>query len=203
MSERRVDARGMACPQPVLLARREILETGAERIRVTVDDEACRENVERMGASLGYDSTVERRAGEIDVLLTRRAGAAPEPGRGPFPAAGAPSGGPVVVLVASSLLGTGDEELGRILMRSFVKTARDAEPLPATMIFLNSGVRLTTEGSDLLEDLRALEERGTELLSCGTCLDYYKVKDRLRAGRATNMLEIASLLLGAGHVVRL
>jgi len=199
MSERHVDARGMACPQPVLLARQAILE-GAERIVVAVDDEISRENVERMAASLGYAASAGRPGEGIELVLTRNAPPAPAAAAGP--ATALPGAGNVVVLVASSLLGAGEEELGRILMRAFVKTLKEVEPRPATMIFVNSGVRLTTEGSELIEDLLLLEGKGVELLSCGTCLDYYKVKDRLRAGRATNMLEIASVLMTAGRVVR-
>jgi selenium metabolism protein YedF len=203
MNERRVDARGLACPQPVLLTRQAIQESGAEVVRVVVDDEVACENVQRMGRSQGYEACVERRGGEVEVVLTRGGGGTDPALEAEALACGvAPEGAGVVALVASDLFGAGDEELGRVLMRSFVKTLGEVEPRPAALIFLNSGVRLTTEGSDLIDDIRALEEGGMEVLSCGTCLDYYRLADALRVGRATNMFEIASRLLGAGRVVR-
>ena len=87
-------------------------------------------------------------------------------------------------------------------MRSFIKTIKELDPGPATMIFANAGVRITTEGSDLLDDLRALEEDGVEILSCGTCLDYYNLKEALAVGRASNMYEIATALVEADKVVK-
>lgn len=107
-----------------------------------------------------------------------------------------------VVLVGSDRLGEGEEELGRILMRAFVKNLAAAAELPAQAIFVNAGVRLTTEGSPLLADLRALEARGVEVVSCGTCLDYYHLKDKLAVGRPTTMAETVAALLGAASVVR-
>ena len=106
------------------------------------------------------------------------------------------------MLITSDQLGTGDERLGRLLMRAFLKTLKELDALPGQAIFMNSGVRLSTEGSDLLDDLRALESRGVEIMSCGTCLDYYGLLDALRVGRKSNMFEIATALLAAEQVVR-
>ena len=108
----------------------------------------------------------------------------------------------VVILLAGDQLGSGPEELGGVLIRSFLKTLRDLEPRPRRMILINSGVRLALEGSPVLDDLGALEAAGTELLSCGTCLDYFQAKDRLRAGRVSNMNEIVTTLMRAERVVR-
>jgi selenium metabolism protein YedF len=107
-----------------------------------------------------------------------------------------------LVLISSAVLGTGDEPLGRLLMRMFVKTLGELDRLPERMIFIHSGVRLTCEGSELIGDLRALEQRGVRVLSCGTCLDYYRLKDSLRVGRVSNMLEIAQSLFEADRLVR-
>lgn len=106
-----------------------------------------------------------------------------------------PATGNVVVYIASDLLGKGDEQLGRILMCAFLKTLKDVAPLPNTMIFINSGVRLTTAGSDVIDDLSSLANLGVMIISCGTCLDYYRLKDALQVGTVTNMYEIAATLL--------
>ena len=108
----------------------------------------------------------------------------------------------VVVFVASNLFGVGDEKLGQILMKAFVKTLKELDTQPAKVIFANSGVRLTTEGSDLIDELRALEEEGVEIISCGTCLDYYGLVDSLQVGVSSNMYEIASTLVEADRIVK-
>jgi len=202
--ELRVDARGKACPQPVLMTRKAILASGADTIRVTVDNEVSADNVRRMARSQGWDAAVEARGNDFVVVLTRGSGAGDEALEQEALSCGvSPAGVRVAVFVTSDLFGVGDEELGRILMRSFVKTIKDLDPRPASLIFANAGVRITTEGSDLIDDLKALEAAGAEVLSCGTCLDYYNLKEALRVGRASNMYEIASTLVGADRVVKL
>ena len=204
--EKRIDARGLECPKPVILTRDAIRAGDAESIRVTVDNDAAAENVRRMAGSQGWDSGLEREGGDIHVVLRKGEGAA-KPGNIEVPhkrAAPGPGAAPkVVVFVASDLFGVGDEELGRILMRAFIKTIKELDPRPAQVIFANSGVRITTEGSELVDDLAALEKSGVEIISCGTCLDYYKLLDKLRVGRSSNMYEIASALVGADRVVKL
>ena len=109
---------------------------------------------------------------------------------------------PFVVLFASDRVGEGPEELGRVLARSFVKTLREQGPLPWRLVFLNAGIALTTEGSPVVEDLRAMEAAGAEVLSCGTCLDYFHAKEKLLVGRVSNMREIVETLSQAGRLVR-
>lgn len=107
-----------------------------------------------------------------------------------------------ILLLANSELGHGSSELGTVLMRSFLKVMIDNEPKPERAIFLNAGVRLTTEGSDLLDEIKALENAGVKILSCGTCLDYFDLKDKLRVGKVTNMRDTVASLMTADYVVR-
>jgi len=107
-----------------------------------------------------------------------------------------------VVLLAASTIGSGDDALGAVLMRSFLKTLAGVEPQPAAIVFLNSGVLLVADDSPLLAELRALEAAGVRLLACGTCLDWYERKARVAVGAVSNMQDIATLLLGAPRVVR-
>ena len=107
----------------------------------------------------------------------------------------------VVLLVTKDELGQGPPELGWVLMRSFFKALAGNESKPARAIFVNSGVRLTREGSEVLDDLRALENTGVQILSCGTCLDYFDLKDKLEIGEATNMNDTVTALMTADHVV--
>jgi selenium metabolism protein YedF len=108
-----------------------------------------------------------------------------------------------IVWICSDLYGVGDEELGKILMKSFLNTLWDHEPRPAKLLFQNRGVMLTTEGSDVLETLELLEKEGVEILSCGTCLAFYGIKDKLRVGRATNMPETVNITLSASKVINI
>jgi selenium metabolism protein YedF len=100
-------------------------------------------------------------------------------------------------------MGRGDEQLGQILVRGFFHALGEVQPLPDTIIFLNSGVKLTVTGSPVLEDLRALRARGVEILACGTCLGHYGLKEQIAVGEVSNMYAIAETLLNAGKVVSL
>ena len=109
-----------------------------------------------------------------------------------------------MLVVSSEYMGRGEHaELGTVLVRGFFHTLGEVEPLPATIIFFNSGVKLAVEGSPVVEDLRALSERGIEILACGTCLDYYDLMDKLAVGEVSNMYTIAETMLGANRVVNL
>ena len=200
--ERHVDARGLECPLPVVLTRNAMLEAGVQTVHVQLDSDVAVENIRRMAGSQGWDISTEQSGPPIRLTLIQTARAT-APRQPPADSRRAPEGPPkVAVLVASSLFGTGDDELGAILMRAFVKTLKDLDPLPEKLIFANSGVRLTAKGSDLIDDLRALESDGVEIVSCGTCLDYFGLLDSLEVGAVTNMYEIVSTLAQADRVVR-
>jgi len=197
-----IDARGKSCPEPVVMTKRalESLEEGI--ITVVVDNPTSRDNVERFAKSQGCSVDVQERGGDYlldivkgypcEVRLQGRGRETPTPSFTPK----------VVVYVSSDIMGGGDTELGGILLRAFVKTLKDVTPRPQKLIFVNSGVRLTTGDSDLIESIRELESMGVEVLSCGTCLDYFRLKDRLRVGLISNMFDIATSLLEADSVVR-
>ena len=164
---------------------------------VTGEDEAS--NVRRPAEKSGWRVTVQERQDGYAVHMTKGE-AAPEAGPAPkVTARGGPQ--PTVLVVSSDRMGRGEEELGTILMRSFIHTLTEIEPLPNTLIFFNTGVRLTAEDSPILEDLRVVEAKGVELLVCGTCVEYLGLKERIAAGVISNMYTIAETLLSAGHVV--
>jgi len=107
------------------------------------------------------------------------------------------------IFFGSDRIGAGDDALGEVLMRSAVKTLGALDPLPNTLLFMNAGVRLCCEGSDALDALRELESLGLEVLCCGTCLDWFHLKDELAVGRPSNMLEILSRQNSAQNLIRL
>lgn len=107
-----------------------------------------------------------------------------------------------VILIGDDSLGVGDKELGKMLMKAFLNTVFDGEPRPAKLIFINNGVKLTTQGSEVLDAIKALEEKGVDISSCGTCLDYYGLRHKLKAGRITKMADTVNSLLSASKVIR-
>jgi selenium metabolism protein YedF len=189
-----IDCRGMACPQPVVTAKKALDESEGKEFILIVDNPAARDNVERFAQSQGAAVDVEEKGN--DFFLRIQKGSACDL------TASAQKAEKVVVYVNSHLLGIGEEALGTILMRAFLKTLLDLKPIPSKLIFINSGVRLTTEGSEVLESLKALSEKDVEILSCGTCLDFYGLKAKLKVGIISNMYDIAQSLLDADRLIR-
>ena len=189
-----IDARGLACPQPVVLAKKALEK--AVRVTVIVDNETARENVSRLAASQGCIVSVEEKEEGVYLRLTRTSAK-------PQSSETSALSGPTVFLITSNTLGRGDDELGSILMRSFMHTLGEASSRPSRIIFINSGVKLVARGSEVLDDLRTLEKAGGEILACGTCLGYYKLKEVVEVGHISNMYDITSALLEAGKVISL
>ena len=200
MAEKRVDARGLACPQPVIQTRGALRESSD--LLVIVDNETAQKNVTRMAQKLGNTVTTELRGDGI-YLHIRSEGAATTEATAPA-VAPAPAGGPLVLVVSSEYMGRGEhDELGHLLVRAFFHTLGEVEPLPQTIVFYNSGAKLVARGSPIVEDLEALAEQGIEILACGTCLEYYGLKDKLAVGEISNMYTIAETMLGAARAVTL
>lgn len=190
-----VDTQGLPCPEPVMLTGKAL--EASDEVTCIVDNEVAKENVSRMAASKGFRVRAEEKGGLTHLHLTREATGTKAVSSGPV------SQGPIVLLLASDAIGRGSDELGQTIMRTFLHTLGEMEPIPRKILFMNSGVKLVAEGSAVLDDLRALEKRGAELLACGTCLGYYEIKDKVAVGRISNMYDIASALLGAGKVIEL
>lgn len=193
-----VDARGLACPQPVILTRNALQENDV--VITIVDNETTRANVTRLAERTGATVKVERKEDGIYLHITKEPMAHTEPSPS---AVGAPAVGPLVLVIPSEIMGRGDEQLGNILIRGFFHTLGEVEPLPDKIIFFNSGVKLVIENSPVLEDLQALTALGVEILACGTCLGHYGLTEQAAVGEVSNMYTIAETLLGAGRVVSL
>ncbi|WP_136514781.1 sulfurtransferase-like selenium metabolism protein YedF [Geomonas edaphica] len=194
----KLDVRGMACPLPVVQVKRALEAAQGEELHVLLDDGAPRENVKRFAQGRGYQVLEEKLEDGFAFTITG-VGVATAP-REAAPAAAA---GPTVMLIGTDRMGDGAEELGRLLMKNFIITLLDLNDLPDRIFFVNSGVLLAAEGSEVIEALEELGNRGVEVLSCGICLDFYKKKEHLAAGGVTNMFTIAESMLKARSVVRL
>ena len=189
-----IDCRGMACPQPVITTKKALEEMEQGEFILIVDNPAARDNVERFAQSQGAVVGAEKKGKDFLLHIRKRSACDLE--------ASAQKAEKVVVYVNSNLLGVGEEPLGAILMRAFLKVLLDLKPVPAKLIFINSGVRLTSGGSEVLETLQALSGKGVGILSCGTCLDFYGLKEKLKVGIVSNMYDIAQSLLDADRLIR-
>jgi selenium metabolism protein YedF len=189
-----IDCRNMACPAPVISVKKALEKM--DGVRVLLDDGAPRENVTRFAGNRGFIVHEERN--DNGWALTITAGISTQ-----IISASGPKSGDVVFLITSDRLGDGPDELGRLLMKNFIHSLLEAGNLPYRMLFMNSGVRLTTEGSDVLEALGKLSGMGVEILSCGLCLDFFGIKDKLLSGGTTNMLTTVETILSNDRVIRL
>jgi selenium metabolism protein YedF len=203
---RELDGRGKPCPQPVLLVK-EAADAGEAAFSILVDNRAAVENVTRYGQKSGYRIQVEELQGYWRVTGTKEgeAGAGEPPETGQAPGVATPAevvcGTAVQTLVIQSrTLGRDDEELGRKLIKILLDTLVANETRPRTIILLNAGVKLACEGSEVLEALRDLEEKGVRILACGTCLNHFNLNHALRVGQQTNAYEVVNILL-AGNVL--
>ena len=193
-----VDARGMACPQPVILTKKALTAAGEEPVTTIVDSPTSEANVSRMARKAGWQVAVETQDDGTYLHLSRERTAAETLPVGKAEAL--PAAGPLVVYISADRMGRGVDELGGILIRAFLHTLNEVAPLPDTLVFVNSGVRLVVEGSPVVEDLQTLAEQGVDILACGTCLNYLELTGKIAVGTVSNMYDIAETLLGAGKV---
>ena len=197
-----VNAMGDNCPIPVIKTKKAMdALTGPETIEVLVDNEIAVQNVTKMAKGAGGEVSSEK-LGEASFKVTVKMQGAPKNASEEDPACAPDARSNTIVVVASDRMGEGNDELGKVLIKSFIFAVTQLEQLPKTMLCYNGGATLTTEGSDSLEDLKSLEAQGVEILTCGTCLDYYGLKDKLAVGGVTNMYSIVETMAGAGRIIR-
>ncbi|MDR0376698.1 MAG: sulfurtransferase-like selenium metabolism protein YedF [Spirochaetaceae bacterium] len=195
-----INVLGKPCPIPVIEARKALRKAPAgEAVRILVDNDISRQNLEKMAGGLGCPSSFEKQEdGNILVTIINT------PAAGPAPATSSPGGsGGLVVAIGKNTMGQGSDELGAVLIKAFIYSLTELDTPPETLLFFNSGVNLTTQGSAAIADLQKLESRGTTISSCGTCLDFYGLKEKLAIGTVTNMYAIVTAMGEAGRLINL
>jgi selenium metabolism protein YedF len=199
-----INVLGKPCPIPVIEAKKALRKAApGETVGVLVDNDISRQNLEKMAKGLGCPSAFEVQ-GDGNILVTITAAARATADAEPAAPPAADFGGRgLVVAIGKHTMGLGDDELGASLIKGFIYSLTELDTPPETLLFFNSGVRLTTEGSNAIGDLKTLEAKGTIIASCGTCLDFYKLKDKLAVGSVTNMYAIASAMAEAAKVINL
>ena len=204
-----INAMGDTCPIPVIKTQNAIKAlTKAEEVEVLVDNEVAVQNLTKLAGSLGCEVKSEKKAEkEYRVVITvtedKLQGQADEKKEETAEAACIPDARDnTVVVISSDKMGEGEEELGKVLIKGYIYALTQLETLPKTILFYNKGAYLTCEGSASLEDLKSLEAQGVEIFTCGTCLNYYGLSEKLQVGSVTNMYVIADTMAKAGKVVK-
>lgn len=199
--EKVFDARGMACPLPVVNAKKQCEELGkGDALIMLVDNEIAVQNLLRFAAHKGYEASAERKAENefaVRMLISGEKAAEEEVvchtdmrEKG------------MMVVLGANVMGNGDEKLGKALMKAFVFALTKQDRLPESVLCYNSGAYLTCEGADTLEDMKLLEGEGVKILTCGTCLDFYGLKDKLAVGGVTNMYDIVERMESAKKIIK-
>ena len=199
-----VECRGEQCPIPVVKTIKAIGEMKeVDTVQTHVDNETAVQNLTKLAESKGFAVKSEKIEDKhfvvtMEVTAPGAAAAAEEPAVSCIP----DRRGSTVYAFGTNVMGGGNDELGATLMKGFIYAVSQLDELPKTMLFYNGGAKLTVEGSASLEDLKSLQAQGVEILTCGTCLNFYGLSDKLAVGEVTNMYAIVEKLNGAGHIVK-
>jgi selenium metabolism protein YedF len=200
-----LDARGLACPAPVLMAKDAVEKDRLNTVEVIVDNEAARENVSRFLGSQQFSVNTAEEDNDYKIFAQRQGymvGTISEPEDSPQPADSGQKQ-KIMVLIATDRLGIGDDELGKKLIISFIKTIREMGDELWRLVLVNNGVKLTIDGSPVLEDLVAYENDGITILVCGTCLTHFGLLEAKKIGETTNMLDIVTAMQLADKVINI
>nr|WP_312576683.1 sulfurtransferase-like selenium metabolism protein YedF [Sedimentibacter sp.] len=192
-----VDARGKTCPQPVILTKKE-MDLGESSITTIVDNETAKQNIIKLGTKLNYNFTEIEKEDGIYITLSKAETSEKDES---IPSLVKDIKSDKGFVFGTDKLGSGSEKLGKILMKGFIYTITETKPYPNFLIFLNSGVKLTTEGSESIDDLKKLEDAGVKIVSCGTCLDFFDIKSKLLVGQVSNMYDIVETITNSDNAV--
>jgi selenium metabolism protein YedF len=190
-----IDCMGLACPKPVILTKKELEAMTDGELEVVVDNAAARENVSRFAKNQGLDFKVDEKEGLYHIIIKKSGTQACE--IMDFDDKN------LIIMITSDKFGSGDDKLGTALMKSYLYALTENDIKPEKMFFINSGVKLTSEGTEVLESLRTLENLGVEIFSCGTCLDFYGLKEKLLIGGVTNMYSIVESTNSASNTIKI
>jgi selenium metabolism protein YedF len=198
-----VDARGEQCPIPVVKAKKALggmKEAGI--VEVHVDNEIAVQNVARLASNMGFKASSEKLAENHFVTKIKASVSSEKEEKEPEVSCTPDRKGNTVVAVDTDVMGRGNDELGKTLMKGFIYALTQLEELPNTILFYNSGVMLSTQGSVCLEDLKNMEAQGVKIMSCGTCLNFFGLTEKLAVGDIANMYSIVETLNGAAKIIK-
>jgi len=200
-----INAKGLACPEPVVLTKKAL--DSHDEVTIVVDNEAARENIKRLAASSGCMVDMTEEAGGVfrmHLMKQQDKQTGKDTASGCLCPEDMPisAHGPTVFVFTSNVMGYGNDGLGTVLMKAFIHTALDLDKKPDIMVFYNTGVKLAASDSDVIDDLKALQEKGVKMLICGTCVNFFDLTGKIGAGNISNMYDIAGTLTTAGRIVK-
>lgn len=205
----KVDALGDQCPIPVVKAKKALDHAAAgAAVEVHVDNEIAVQNLTKLARSQNCACRAEKQNEKhfvVTITVQGKDHAASVPdgeAAEPEPVCRPDARDHSIVVISSAVMGVGNDELGKVLMKGFIYGLSQLDILPEKILFYNGGVTLTTEGSDSLEDLKAMEAQGVQIFSCGTCLNYYGLSDKLMVGEVTNMYAIVEAMSAASKIIK-
>lgn len=197
--KREIDARGELCPKPVIMTKKELDTLSEGILTIIVDNEVAKDNISKLATSYGYSFTVDQSKDNDYYIHITKGEVTDEEVNICIP----DTFKDLTIAIGSDKIGVGEEKLGQILMKSFIYTVKETTPWPVAIVIFNSGVNITCEGSEVLEDLKAMAEEGVEILVCGTCLDYYNIKDKIQVGEIANMYSIYEKMRNANNTINI
>jgi selenium metabolism protein YedF len=189
-----IDCTGLKCPQPVINTKKYFDSIEAGEGVIIVDNEVAKNNISKLATSNGFKFEVNEMEGLFHIKINKEVDNCKVM---KF------DDQSLVILVSTDKLGSGNDELGTLLMKSYLFALSEADKIPTDLIFLNAGVKLTAEGSESLESIKKLHSKGVNVMSCGTCLDFYNLKEKLQVGEISNMYTIVEKTNGSGNTIKL
>jgi len=191
MKDKIIDATNLPCPRPLIMTKKGLTEAAPdERLVILINNDTSKDNVERFLRDNGIDVEITKENDTYKIYAS-----------GTLKNKEIAAQGSTCIALSANYMGRGDEELGKILIQGFVNTIKEVKPLPETIICYNSGVKLAASDSPVLTSLKALLDQGVDIIVCGTCADYFKLKEQIAVGRISNMYEILEKLSAAGKVI--
>ncbi|MCC0653932.1 sulfurtransferase-like selenium metabolism protein YedF [Clostridioides sp. ES-S-0001-03] len=190
----KIDARGLACPKPVINTKKELDNIEEGIVVTTVDNETAKENILKLAKSLNCEARiVDEKENLISIEIKKGNNVVVQKEESELEY--------TCVFISSDKMGLGNDELGQVLIKGFIYTLTESKPYPKHILLVNGGVKLSAENEATIENLKILEDAGVEILSCGTCLDYYNLKEKLQVGSVTNMYTIVETLKNASNTI--
>jgi len=191
---REIDLRGLKCPEPVIRTKKALQDFNDDIIVSIVDNSTAKENITRLASNLNLKYEIEEKDGCFYISIENK-----KESKNVVKT----DDNEIAIVITNDKLGAGNDELGKVLMKSYLYALTESYPMPKVMMFMNAGVKLTTEGSEVLDNLQKLADAGTEVISCGTCLDFYGLKEKVKVGIIGNMYMIVEKMNNAGKVINI
>lgn len=192
-----IDAKGKACPMPVIIAKKEI-DSGVKFFEIEVDNKIAVENLKRLANSQGFKTIIKEENGNFKVSFSNGCEECEEVLNKTL---GKKSLGNWSIFISRKTIGDGSKELGKSLMKMFIYTISEGEDLPKSILFMNGGVKVPTLNEQAVEHLKTLQDKGVELLVCGACLNFYGLEEKLEVGKISNMYDITNAMKEASKVI--